>query len=553
MMFRPASLSALLLGIAVCAQSRGQDDATIPYGEVQLPPTTITYAVHPRTIQLIDEAIAAETDLPRKTLLVRDLGLCPVPESAAILKRLLADPEPLVRAEAIRSLARINAADDATLQPLAADASVIVQRELAGAKFAPAIVAGAGSNDPTLRAAALSVSVNEQTDRAILGTLDKLDPPMQAIALRTLGGRKFAPASSEITKLLATQNVVTRVAAIESLAQLSAITRPQIDQQLQHPHSAVRVAATRSASTLGDPDRIAIARAAMADKDLAVRTEAVRLDVSSDASFVEAYFAQLPLGYEPLRLASREALVRIAQANAQAKPEVARGAAERLSNTDAPRRVDGSYILGQLRSTEGLADHIKLLADADWTVVEQASRSLGPIGDPSAGPELVATALRTTDDKFPSDRTQLEARAAAGEQAVLSTVMLKYTPVVAATKRFYLDKRAPAGVRNASIYAAGMLGEPEEVGKSVRPLLGRIPDPEESPQAIAEAIKALGNARVKSAASAIEKIRKDESSPDYQYVSTLALDRINGTRTPFERQPDVRTPDTTLRALDPTE
>jgi HEAT repeat protein len=552
MMFQRCTLPAILLGVTLCGHLRAQNnDAPIPYGPIDVPQPVTTVTVKPRTVQLIDEAIRVENDLPRKAMLVRDLGLCPVPESAAILKRLLADPEPLVRAGAVNSLVMIDAADDASLAPLANDPSAVVRRELVLAKYAPAIVAGVTDADPALRVAALSVSVNETTDRAILEQLEQLDPPLQAIALRTLGARKHTAATATIGKLLASESVVARVAAIDALAGMSAITRGQIDQQLTHTHSAVRVAATRAAATLESADRIAIARASLADKDLAVRAEAAKLDVYTDASFVDIYVAQLPLGYQPLRRAAREALVGIARANPQAKPQVTAAAAQRLTDADPQRRIDGSYVLGQLASKEGVADHIKLLRDADWQVVGQASRSLGPIGDPSAADELVQTALRSAEDKLPGTPESYYARSDAGEQAVLSAVMLKHKPVVEATKKYFLSKTAAPGVRNAGIYAAGILGTPEEVGSMLRPLLGRLNDPEESPQAIIEAIKAMGNARVKSMVGQLEKLVKTDTAADFQYAAHLSLDRINGTKTPFTQPPQTREPDTSIRATDP--
>ncbi len=543
--------AAIVLACACGATVQAQD--YIPYGQLVAPAATTVLTVQPRTIELIDQTIRAETDLPRRIELIADFGRCPVPAAASVLNRLLADPDPRVRATAIRSLVAIQSADVASLKKLLTDPSPLVRRELVIAKLAEAIVAGVKDADPAIRAAAVSVSVNEATDRAIADQLVALDAPLQALATRTLGLRKAAGASQAIVPLLNSDNVLVRVAAIEALASIGTIELPQIEPQLAHAHSAVRAAATLAAMNLPAESRMKIATRSVADKDFSVRVPAARLlGTLPDPASAPLLLPQLAAGYNPLRMASREALVAIAQANAKVAAVVIPPAAALLNDPDADRRVDGSFVLGKLKSKEGLVAHIALLDDAEWKVVEQAAVSLGLVGDDSAGPKLVEAALRSTKIAGDADQAIVTQQFTAGEQAVLSAAMLKYTPVIQATKQFYMVKTAPGGVRQASVYALGVLGKPDEVFAGVKGLLGRMNDIEESTIVVAEGIKALGNGMVKSALPQLEKIRKDAQAADYQYAAHLGIGRINGTNDPFT-QPDVtEEAETSIRATVPT-
>ncbi len=544
----------LKAAIVACTAAGGQAQQDyIPYGPLTPPPAKVVHTVLPRTVELIDEAIRAEKDLPRKVELIADLGRCSEnAAAAAILKRLLDDPSPDVRASAIRSLWLIKAADEASLNKLLNDASPVVRRELVRVGVAEAILSGLKDQDPALRAASLSTSVNDATDRAIAERIPQLDPPLQAIAARTLGIRKAAGSSAVVAALLGSENVVVRVAAIDALRSMGTIDASQVDAQLAHAHSAVRRAATAAAMVLADEPRAKVATRSIADADHAVRTAAAQLLATLPApSSVPLLVPQLSEGYEPLRLASRDALATIAAANPACAAQVIPAAASLLKNADPHRRVDGSFLLGHLKSKEALTDHIAMLDDADWRVVEQAAKSLGPIGDLSAGEKLVETALRSAKLSEQLDRDMIIVQTSAGGHAILSATMLRHTPVIKATAHFYLDKNAPGDLRQASVYALGVLGQPDEVAAGVKGLLGRINDIEESTLVVAEGIKALGNAMVTSSVSQLQHISK--SSPqitvDYQYTAHVALGRIQGTSEPFV-QPDVeQEAETSIRAM----
>lgn len=553
---RSVAILLLLAGSLLRAQStQPAHDAPdlLDYGQVIPPEGKVNIVALPRTIELIDAALKEEKELARRVELTTDLGRCVSPASEQILKRLLSDPSPLVRAAAVRSLVAINAANSDTLKPLLSDASAFVRIELIRAQLPEAILAGVKDVDESVQSIAIGVSVNANTDRAIAEQIQSLHPWQAGIAATTLAKRNYTDGVASIRPLLTSKHIVARVGAIRALTMLKSIDRNAIESQLSHSHAAVRVAAIQAAMTLANPDKRVIADRTIADVDLAVRVPAVELYAAvGESRVVPVLFDQLGQGYGPLRLASRQALIQIARITPASSSEVIRLAGGLLTHADADRRIDGSYLLGQLKSDEQFETHVQRLDDADWRVVEQVARSLGLIGRKQAGDALVATALRSVPDaKGVQEMSpeELLARTTAGEQAVLSATMLKHLPVLGATKQFYLNKSTPIGVRCAAIYALGVLGTPDEVTQSLRPLLGRLQDPEESSQAIIEAIKAFGNSRAKSGVVMLEKIVSGQNSPEFQYAAHLAIDRIKGQSTAFVVPESTQEPDTSIRAV----
>lgn len=550
MVFRTLIFS---LTILVGVSTRAQDLAWIPYGPVSAPAAEEQLVVNPRTIEMIGQALQSTKDVPTRAQWVADLGLCPVPQARTLLQNLLSDPEPLIRAGAVHALRNSQQADPEILIALLDDPSPAVRQELIRAGLSQAILRGLEDDDLTVRTAALGISVDESTDRAILQKIPESSPSLQVIGIRTLGQRRYTACIPVITELLNSESVAVRVSSLETLSELRAITREQIDAQLKHVHPSVRVAAVRAARVLNESERTTVARTGLSDPDLSVRTESAGLNVVGDSSWVSIYFDQLSAGYQPLRDASREALVRLAGADSAVFKMVVDRSIALLTDTDPHRRIDGSYLLGQLRSNTGLEQHLRLLEDDDWRVVDQAVRSMGLIKDPRAGDALIRVIQRAMDEKNVSSPDQVGPRFSSAEQAVLSCIELNHVPVLQATASLYLRRTGQASVRTASVYALGRLGAAQQVFTSLRSLLSRVQDPEESPMVIIEAIKAMGNARVSEAVRVLEKIRQDQNlSTDYQYAAHLALARIRGEQ-PSEFIPPtiVREPDTSLRAIEP--
>lgn len=539
----------MLVGVSV----RAQDLALIPYGPITAPVAPKQVVVNPRTVEMIGQALQTTKDVPTRAGWVADLGRCPVPQARIMLQKLLSDPEPLIRAAAIHALRHHPQTDSEILTGLLDDPSPLVRQELIRSGLSQAIVRGVKDNDPAVRTAALGISVDVSTDQAILQQLPELDPTLQVLGIRTLARRGYEPCVPLITELLNSESVAVRVSALEGLCELRAITREQIDAQLKHAHSSVRVAAVRASRVLNESDRTIVARIGLSDPDVSVRAESARLEVIGDSSWVSVYFDQLSAGYQPLRDASREALVRLVGIDPSASKPVIDRSIELLTDSDPHRRIDGSYLLGQLRSNAGLEKHLRLLEDDDWRVVDQAARSMGLIKDPRTGDVLIRVIQRAMDEKNISSPDQVGPRFSSAEQAILSCVELNHVPVLQTTASFNLRRTVQTSVRTASVYALGRLGTSEQVFSSLRALLSRVADPEESPMVVIEAIKAMGNARVTESIPILEKIRQDQNlSPDYQYAAHLALSRIRGEQPPeFILPADVIEPDTSLRAIDP--
>ncbi|GIW77536.1 MAG: hypothetical protein KatS3mg104_2599 [Phycisphaerae bacterium] len=542
-------LLTMLVGVSV----RAEDLALIPYGPIAAPVAPEQVVVNPRTVEMIGQALRITKDVPTRARWVADLGRCPVPQARILLQKLLSDPDPLIRSGAIHALRHHPQTEPEILIGLLDDPSPLVRQELIRSGLSQAIVRGVQDNDPAVRTAALGRSVDVSTDQAILQQLPELDPTLQVLGIRTLARRGYEPCVPVITGLLNSESVAVRVSALEGLCELRAITREQIDAQLKHAHSSVRVAAVRASRVLNESDRTTVARTGLSDPDVSVRAESARLEVTGDSSWVSIYFDQLSVGYRPLREASRDALVRLAGVDSAVFKMVVDRSIALLTDSDPHRRIDGSYLLGQLRSNAGLEKHLRLLEDDDWRVVDQAVRSMGLIKDPRTGEALIRVIQRAMDEKNVSSPDQVGPRFSAAEQAILSCVELNHVPVLQTTASFNLRRTAQTSVRTASVYALGRLGTSEQVFSSLRALLSRVADPEESPTVVIEAIKSMGNARVSEAVPVLEKIRQDQNlSSDYQYAAHLALARIRGEQ-PSEFIPPtiVREPDTSLRAIDP--
>lgn len=547
---RPVIFSVMMMA---CVSTRAQDLPLIPYGPIPAPPAEQQVVVNPRTVEMIGQALQSTQDVPTRAQWVNDLGLCPVPEARAWLQKLLSDPEPLIRAGAVRSLTFHPHFDPKTLVGLVDDPSPKVRMELIRAGLPQAIVRGLDDEDLTVRTLAFGKSVDESTDQAILRKLSQVDSSLQVLGVRTLGERKYAPSIPVMTELLVSDSVAVRVAVLDAMGKLKSVTSKQIKDQMKHPHPSVRSAALRQALNLDEPDRTVVARVGMSDPDFSVRTEAAKLTVTPNVTWVQMYVDQLSTGYQPLRSASKQALVRLAENDPICAKQVIDQAIQLLTHSDPERRIDGSFLLGRLRSNAALDQHLRLLEEDDWRVVDQACRSMGSIKDPRAGESLVRVIQRVMSEKNVSSPDQVRPRLSAVEQAVLSCAELGYAPVLQTVGSVYLSRTAGESLRTSSIYAMGRLGTAQQVFSSLRPLLSRVQDPEESPLAVIESIKAMGNARVVEAVPILEKIRQNQNlSPDYQYMAHLALARIRGEQaSAFTLPPDRREADTSLRAIEP--
>jgi HEAT repeat protein len=324
------------------------------------------------------------------------------------------------------------------------------------------------------------------------------------------------------------------------------------------------MAATAIAALPSAEERFALTTRALGDADLAVRTPAATiLGPLGRAESLDLLLKQLGAGYEPLRLEARSALVTAAQTNKDLAQPLATKAAAMLDDSQADRRIDASFLLGVLASHEGFEKHLALLNDSDWRVVAQAATSMGAIGDPAAGAPLVGVYRRAAGIDKPASpatpatpgaqRSEEEAivRGNAGEQAILSCAKLGHKQILDETKAIYGQKMASSQWRSAALWALGVLGTTEQVTQGARPVLARLRDPEESGGVLIEAIRALGNGRVKAAVPQLKQIRDSREVFEYALAASRSLDYINGTNTPMEPEVSTTEPETSIRALTP--
>lgn len=527
----------------------------IPYGPIALPTGKQEIVVADRTVTLTIDALAHTPDAPTRVHLASDLGLARTDPARAALVKLLQDPDAVVRAQAVRSLG-----SGSEVSALANDASPQVRREVALVTTDDAVLIKALADaDPAVRNAGLGRSISDKTDAALAAALGGLSAADQMIACITLGGRKAIAAAGAIESLLQTPGPLPRVEAINALAAMQKIPLVQLGPLMADAHPAVRQAAVAALSSLPPGERFAPATAALADADIGVRTAAVTVlaDVGTAAS-IGPVLAQLSAGDEDLHAAARAAAVAIVARDSDAAPVLDAAAAALLPSPNAGLRADASFFLGALRSKTQLARHAALLDGADWAVVLQASISLGQIADPSAAAALAAAAKRAAGIGDPNYSTwvnaatfdQATSRNTAGEQAVLSCVVLRYAPVIDAVKPILLKKTAPANIRDAAVWAIGVLQPPETAEPVLRALIGRLHDREESQDVVAEAIKAVGNGHVTPLEPDIAALRDGGEWPTCGWASVV-LDYLHGTHTPLTAPSSVLAPSTTIRDLTP--
>ena len=552
---RTALKIAALLVSAACGFAGAAP--LIPYNSPP-PPLDPKPTVDPRTVTLLDEALAAETDSARKCALLADLGRCPSPAADAPVARAFADADALVRAAAARAaLHRSPDLARAAIEKLTADASPAVRSEIAriagqtgdDGRVADYVL----DTDPAVAAAAVAGVCGPASEAAVIANFDRLPPRVQVTACGVLGRRKSSAAAARIAEALRSPRLALRVAAIDALAAMKAVTRTQIEEQSGHAAAVVRGAAARAAAALDDAGaRHAISSRALADSDPAVRAAgAAAVGPIARSESIALLQQQLATDYVPLRHAARDALIAVA-GNGALRDTVILRAAALLGDSSADRRIDGSYVLGALKSNSAITAHMALLKDPDWRVVAQAATSLAAIGDPSAAPALAATVDRALVYDAALDPAQTAARSTAGEQAILACVAMGYAEVLKSTRTLYLYKLSDPPTRIAALYALGVLGRGEEAAATLRSAVGLRADPEDSIDSIAMAIKAIGNAGLVSEKPLLESIRSDrDAPPPYVHAAHLALDRLNGTSTPFVPAIPTRDIDTSIRALTP--
>jgi hypothetical protein len=363
---------------------------------------------------------------------------------------------------------------------------------------------------------------------------------MRVAALDAVARAKVAPLADAAAGRLG-DAVPVKAAALRALAATKATAHATaVVKLLKDVHPTVRREATLALpDVLGAADAQARAIEMLADPDETVRTSAASaLARTPGPATVAPLVKALSDPYTPLHEATRAALVAAKDASVPASVNL-------LDDADPRRREDGSYVLGLLASHEGHDRHVALLDDADWGVVAQAARSLGPIGDASAGPALARTARRAQakstkisaaeSDANPSIATDVTNAAV---NSIVSAAQVGHAPIGAVVAPWIPDKNSCATpIRAAGFWAVGIVGAPDEAA-----IFGRVPgmvgDLMEGGDVKIEGLKAIGNRKFAAGKSLLQG-----SVSIYPFGQMLAIihwsqDRIDGKVTPFELPPE---------------
>jgi len=540
----------------VLAQTRPAESEPIPFGSegFSIPPSLISPATPPRVVELLVQALAANPVAQRRVELLRDLGECRLPEAVPTVIAAMSDPDPAVRSEAARAAAVLgDASAVAPLQKLLADAepSVRVEAIRAGTSLKDPSIVSAGLKDTNdlCFAAACALASTAEHDALIATRLPLVSAASKRIAVRALGRRAASAHVEVVAAQLTSTDVTLLTESINALTQMkAAVEISSIRKLLAHEHPSVRRAAVRAmASLAGADEQIAVARQMLGDADLTVRQAGAELLVAHPSpDTVPTLVQQLSAGYEPLREISRNAL---AAASTLARDAVTEFAVKLLDDVNPARRIDGSTILGQIKSDAAFDRHVKLLSDPDWTVVEVAAESLGNIGRGEAGVELMKIVSRAQGGQS-REPNETEAIAA----TFIACGKLQHKPALAIARQLIPQKlTAPPILRTRAIWAAGVLGDAgdRELAGAFRSVANDN-SPFEVEEARFEAIKAIGNLGYKTAIDELRRYEKSQQVSSLRWMAHTVIDRLaGGTATPYTPPTDAIIADTSIQDISP--
>ena len=525
------------------------DAATLDFGtsSLTIPPAQRVRVVSPRTIEMVGSAMLHERGEWRLRL-VRDLGASQSPEGLPFLRQVLQDSDSMVRAQAARAAGQI--ADPVVLpqlQPLLKDPDAVVRAAavLAAARMGDeqAVSSGLGDADAEVLTAAITQATTAEHAAIISDRLERLPSSLKASALRRLGAIGSMDEIAAVTAHLS-GGVSERIAAVEALARLNANQQMHhIAQALADSHPTVRRAAMRALARLCPPPQLQeYALQMLSDSDPTVRQAAAEvLSNHPVAGAISLLREQLDTSYPPLRSAARDALVAAGEASIEA-------AVQLLDSNHPERRIDGSLVLGRLRSSAAMQRHIELLRDGDWQVVAQAAQSLGTIGDRKA-----ADSIGTLVQQIPSliDSIELEQRAqlaAAATEAVIAAAKLRHQPSLQVMVQLIPQRTDWSQLRAACAWGFGILGDSSDT-TTCQALLSIPSDFLELQPPKLEAIKALGHVRYAPAAAMLRQMADTSPDPQLRWMAHWAYQRITGQTLDYVPPQHRFTPDLSIVEL----
>ena len=568
-------LAALLFASALGAQSTRSNDGKLDFGTAGLvfEPATVTPGHTDRTAQLLGEAYRRSEPLEwRRVRLIADLGQVSLPSAAPFVMDAMKDASPAVRAEAARSAAMITPPTPALLaevDKLLADADANVRREavLSAATLARALDAkttaidrGLADSQPQAVAAAIQSAWAPDHGKLIAQRLAKLPAPLQADAAAAVARTKSIEDAPSLLPLLG-GDVAVRVSAVRALGELAnPVALDALLKLLADPHPTVRRESITAIAKLDrDVARKPLAIPLLKDPDLTVREAAtVVLTPIATGEALAAIAAQLPEDYAPLHKAARDAMSH--PADDAMRQATIKTAVDLLGHADPRRREDGSYVLGRLRSADGLDKHLALLANdlspsgnTDWALVEQAAESAGLIGDDRAVPPLMALVQAVPDGLMKAAPQQRLAAGAAMGKAMVALGRLGHRPALDEAVRLLslnaLSGNVPGPVRAGSAFVIGVLGERGTVPKGIN-FMNIYASPDESPDTKWESLKAMGNLRYAPAAEGLRQIAEAELSPPARGLAYWSYQRCTDSPAPFVPAIDRRMPPVAVSDLE---
>jgi HEAT repeat protein len=529
------------------------DDPMFDFGEanVTVPQATRVNRTAPRNVELLADAMARARNGAERAGLLAEIGMCQLPQGVPPTRAAMADADPVVRLEAIRSAGAIA---DAALRPdvakFLADADPTVRREamiaahaidMAADASGPSPAVAAALADPAAAPAVLTAALRRAgapEAAAVAALLPKLSPALQPEAARALGRLKASAHAGDLVPLLGGAPA-QRAAAALALADTGATDRlDAILPLLQDTHPTVRRAALVAVGQLAAVEvRQARALAALDDADPSVRTAAAEiLGRHPLVGAVPALLRQLSDPIPELHDAARLALAN--PALPEMRELVTDHAAALLDDPDNARRIDGSFLLGRLRSDKNRARHVSFLeiketiVEPDVLLMIQAAESLGQIGVKEAGPYLGELARRTPTTVLAGNPKNF--LATEGHVAVFVACGKLADPEVLpeAERLLSVTGGQPSPLRGAAVFALAAATDPADARVNAR-LLAIAQNDEEYSTARYEAIKALVRRKVPGTEDVFRKLAETSADRYAKFAAHWALGHLTGERRPY--------------------
>lgn len=295
------------------------------------------------------------------------------------------DDEALLRDLAIATLDQALASPSVKLKIAAIEAVASAELEA----LAPAVIERMGDDDDRVAAAA-AVAVlrgHPQAPQVAGDLLTSEDPEARRIAVEGIGKKVGKIALADLRKAAADPDPRVRRAAIRWLGQLKdKESADTLERDLRHADESVRATAALALARIGAGDLAALAKLALADRELAVRLAGIELLRAAKQT------AELTaLTDDPDPLVALEAAIAIAD------PALAKKALDRAATSDrwTTRAGAANTAARAVDRTTAAAIAKRLASDPELSVRLAAARTLASTGDTAAAIELFAAALTT--------------------------------------------------------------------------------------------------------------------------------------------------------------